>query len=180
MAAGRRVADHRRRNISNMDRGQFYVYGSAVQQAEALPKRMPKTRREAPVHMSRQVARNRNRARNINPAYAVFLVAAAFCAVFLCVMYLKLQSDVVNRSENITTLQEQLADLTEANNTAYNAAADSVNLEDVRNKAMNEMGMVYESQGTVIEYESPASGYVKQYDSIPEDGVLAKSKDISN
>ena len=77
-------------------------------------------------------------------------------------------------------LQEQLADLTEANNTAYNAAADSVNLEDVRNKAMNEMGMVYESQGTVIEYESPASGYVKQYDSIPEDGVLAQSKDISN
>ena len=179
MAAGRRVADHRR-NISNMDRGQFYVYGSAVQQAEALPKRMPKTRREAPEHVSRQVARNRNRARNINPAYAVFLVVAAFCAVFLCVMYLKLQSDAVNRSENITTLQEQLADLTEANNTAYNAAADSVNLEDVRNKAMNEMGMVYESQGTVIEYESPASGYVKQYDSIPEDGVLAQSKDISN
>ena len=166
MAAGRRAADHRR-NISNMDRGQFYVYGSAVQQAEALPKRMPKTRREAPAHVSRQVARNRNRARNINPAYAVFLVAAAFCAVFLCVMYLRLQSDVVNRSENITALQEQLADLTEANNTAYNAAVDSVNLEDVRNKA-------------VIEYESPASGYVKQYDSIPEDGVLAQSKDISN
>lgn len=179
MAAGRRAADHRR-NISNMDRGQFYVYGSAVQQAEALPKRMPKTRREAPVHVSRQVARNRNRARNINPAYAVFLVAATFCAVFLCVMYLRLQSDVVNHSENITALQEQLADLTEANNTAYNAAVDSVNLEDVRNKAMNEMGMVYESQGTVIEYESPASGYVKQYDSIPEDGVLAQSKDISN
>ena len=180
MAAGRRVADHRRRNISNMDRGQFYVYGSAVQQAEALPKRMPKTRREAPEHVSRQVARNRNRARNINPAYAVFIVVDAFCPVFLCFLHQKLQRDFANRSENITTLQEQLADLTEANNTAYNAAADSVNLEDVRNKAMNEMGMVYESQGTVIEYESPASGYVKQYDSIPEDGVLAQSKDISN
>ena len=111
---------------------------------------------------------------------AVFLVAAAFCAVFLCVMYLRLQSEVVNHSENLTTLQEDLANLTEANNTAYNAAEDSVNLEEVRDKAMNEMGMVYESQGTVIEYESPASGYVKQYDSIPEDGVLAQSQDISN
>lgn len=180
MAAERRAADHRRRNISSMDRRQFYVYGSAVQQAEALPKRRPEHRRKASHYVSRQVARNRNRAMNINPAYAVFLVAAAVCAVFLCVMYLRLQSEVVNHSENLTTLQEQLADLTEANNTAYSAAEDSVNLEEVRNKAMNEMGMVYESQGTVIEYESPASGYVKQYDSIPEDGVLAQSKDISN
>lgn len=164
-----------------MDRRQFYVYGSAVQQAEALPKRRPEThRRKAPQHVSRQVVRNRNRAMNINPAYAVFLVAAAFCAVFLCVMYLRLQSEVVNHSENLTTLQEDLANLTEANNTAYNAAEDSVNLEEIRDKAMNEMGMVYESQGTVIEYESPASGYVKQYDSIPEDGVLAQSQDISN
>lgn len=164
-----------------MDRRQFYVYGSAAQQAEALPKRRPETRRrKAPQHVSRQVVRNRNRAMNINPAYAVFLVAAAFCAVFLCVMYLRLQSEVVNHSENLTTLQEDLANLTEANNTAYNAAEDSVNLEEIRDKAMNEMGMVYESQGNVIEYESPASGYVKQYDSIPEDGVLAQSQDISN
>ena len=89
-----------------MDRRQFYVYGSAVQQAEALPKRRSEThRRKAPQHVSRQVVRNRNRAMNINPAYAVFLVAAAFCAVFLCVMYLRLQSEVVNHSENLTTLQ---------------------------------------------------------------------------
>lgn len=179
MAAGRRTSDYRR-NISSMDRRQFYVYGSAAQQAEALPKRRTERRRKAPQHVSRQVARNRNRAMNINPAYAVFLVAAAICAVFLCVMYLRLQSEVVNHSENLTSLQEDLADLTEANNTAYNAAEDSINLEEIRSRAMNEMGMVYESQGTVIEYESPASGYVKQYDSIPEDGVLAQSQDISN
>lgn len=180
MSAGRRASDYRRRNNSSVNRRQLYVYGSAVQQTEALPRRKREPARKAPGHVSRQVARNRNRALNINPAYAVFLVAAAFCAVFLCVMYLRLQSVVVTHSENITTLQENLADLTEANNTAYNAAEDSVSLNEVRDKAMNEMGMVYESQGTVIEYESPASGYVKQYESIPEDGVLARSKDISH
>ena len=89
--------------------------------------------------MSRQVIKNRNRAMNIGPAYTVFLVAAAFCAVLLCVMYLRLQADVVSRSENITSLQSQLAELTEANDTAYNAAVDSVNLEEVKDKAMNEM-----------------------------------------
>lgn len=111
---------------------------------------------------------------NMSPAYAVFLVAAAVCAVFICVAYLKLQSDIVNRSENISALQEKLADLTDENDTAYNAAADSVNLEEIRSKAMNEMGMVYAAQGNVVEYESPTSDYVKQYNDIPSDGVLAE------
>ena len=120
----------------------------------------------------------RNRAMSISPAYAVFLTAAAVCAVLICVLYLNLQSEVVSRSENVTAMQEQLADLTEANNTAYNSAADSVNLETVRDRAMNEMGMVYAAQGTIVEYDSPEGDYVKQYNDIPESGVLAKSSDV--
>ena len=123
--------------------------------------------------------KNRNRAMSISPAYAVFLAVAAVCAVLICVLYLNLQADVRSRSEHVTAMQEQLADLTEANDTAYNAAADSVNLETVRQKAMNEMGMVYASEGTVVEYDSPAGEYVKQYNDIPESGVLAKSSSIS-
>ena len=111
--------------------------------------------------------------------HAVFLAAAAVCAVILCMMYLKLQSDVMNHSKNITALQSELADLTEANDTAYNAAVDSVNLQEIKDKAMNEMGMVYASEGTVIEYDSPTGSYVKQYSNIPEDGILAQSKDVS-
>ncbi len=179
MASGKTAANYRRRGLSDAGQGQFYVYGNTVRQAEVQPRRTREVYPEAPKRASRQVRRNRNRAMSISPAYAGFLVAAAFCAVFLCVMYLRLQSDVVNRSEQITSLQEQLADLTEANNTAYNAAADSINLEEVRDKAVNELGMVSESEGTVIEYDNPASGYVRQYDNIPEDGVLAQSRDVS-
>lgn len=179
MASVRNTRSYRRTGMSGGDRQQFYVYGNAVRQAEVQPQRRRQVRPAAPKRVSRQVMRNRNRAMSISPAYAVFLVAAAICAVFLCVMYLRLQADVVSRSENITALQEQLAELTEANDTAYNAAADSLNLEEVKDKAMNEKGMVYESQGTVIEYDSPSGSYVKQYDNIPEDGVLAKSRDVS-
>ena len=105
---------------------------------------------------------------------------AAVCAVFICVMYLRLQADVLNRADQITALQRELTDLKESNDTAHQEAEDSVNLETVREKAMNEMGMVYESQGKVIHYQSPTSDYVKQYDNIPEDGVLAQSKDVKN
>ena len=52
----------------------------------------------------------------------------------------------MNRADQITALQQELTDLKESNDTAHQAAEDSVNLETVREKAMNEMGMVYESQ----------------------------------
>jgi hypothetical protein len=116
---------------------------------------------------------------SISPAYALFLAVAAVCAVFVCVVYLSMQSGVVSRSESVTALQEELADLTEANTARYNAAANSVNIETVRDRAMNEMGMVYAAQGTVIEYDQPAGDYVKQYSSIPESGVLANTGSVS-
>ena len=180
MAARRQVTAYRRSDSMNSSHRQAYVYGNTVRQPEVLPKRMPEERPQRPERTSRQVRKNRKRAMNMSPAYAVFLVAAAVCAVFICVAYLKLQSDIVNRSENISALLEKLADLTDENDTAYNAAADSVNLEEIRSKAMNEMGMVYAAQGNVVEYESPTSDYVKQYNDIPSDGVLAKSRDVSD
>lgn len=159
----------------------FYVYGTAVRQMETFPERVPETRTRPlrKTRTSRQVIKNRRRAMSISPAYALFITAAAVCAVMICMLYLTLQADVVSRSKNVSALQEELAALTEANNTAYNSAADSVNLETVRDRAMNEMGMVYASQGTVVEYDSPSGDYVKQYSDIPESGVLAKSSEVS-
>ena len=71
----------------------------------------------------------------ISPAYALFSTVAAVCAVLVCVLYLNMQAGVVSRSENVTALQEELADLTEANTTRYNAAANSVNMETVHDRA---------------------------------------------
>ncbi len=180
MAAGRQASDKRQYHNTRSSQRQAYVYGNTVRKPETLPKKRPQAQPEKPVRTSRQVRKNRKRALKMNPAYAVFLSAAAICAVLICVAYLSIQSDMVSRSENISALQEELADLTEQNDTAYNAAEDSVNLEEIRSKAMNEMGMVYAARGNVIEYKSPDSDYVKQYSDIPSDGVLAKSKDLSD
>ena len=179
MAAGHGTYRNTRSDSGGDSREQFYVYGNTVRQAEPAPFREPETRRRQPGRASRQVLRNRNRAMSISPAYAVFLTAAGICAVLICVLYLNLQSEVVSRSENVTALQEELAELTELNDTRYNAAADSVDLLTVREKATGELGMVPYSQGTVVEYDSLSEDYVKQYSDIPESGVLARSGDAS-
>lgn len=170
----------RQKNYSTArDYRQMYVYGSAVPQPEVLPKRVQKVRPDRRVKTSSQVRKNRRRANSIGTAYAVFLTGAAVFAVLICVLFLRLQSDLVNRSENVTALQEQLVELTEQNDTAYQAAEDAWNLESVRAKAMNELGMVYASQGHVVEYENPADDSVTQYNDIPEDGILAQSREVS-
>ena len=180
MAARRRIAASRQAKSVNTSHRQEYVYGNTVRQPEILPKKRVQEEPKRPVRTSRQVRKNRRRALSMSRAYVAFQMVAAVCAVLICVAYLRLQSDIVNRSENISALQEELSDLTEQNDTAYHATADSVNLEEIRSKAMNDMGMVYAAQGNVVEYESPTSDYVKQYSNIPSDGVLAKSKDTAD
>ncbi len=153
--------------------GQMYVYGNAVPKPEQTPVRRREDRPKKKV--SRQVQRNRKKALCMNPGYVVFLSAAAILALIICVNYVKLQSRLTSYSKNIAGLQAELANMREENHTKYNAVMDSVNLEEIRDKAQEELGMVYASPEQVIEYQRPSADYVKQYENIPEDGVLAQS-----
>lgn len=165
---------------TNSSQRQEYIYGNTVRQPEAVPVGRPPKQPKRPVRTSSQVRKNRRRALSMSRAYVIFQMIAAVCAVMICVSYLKIQSDMTDRSENVSALQEELTELTEQNDTAYSAVADSVNMEEIRSKAMNELGMVYAAQGIVIEYNSPTSDYVRQYSDIPSDGVLAKSQNIGD
>ena len=48
-------------------------------------------------------------------------------------------------------------------------------LDEIRDRAQNQLGMVYASPEQIIKYDDPAADYVKQYEDIPEDGVIARS-----
>lgn len=171
MTARRAQATDRQRYRSAT--GQAYVYGNAVPKTEQAPQRKPVSRPKKKV--SRQVQKNRKKALRMSPGYVVFLSTAAILALVICVNYVKLQSRMTGYSKNITALQKELADQREENHTKYNAVMDSVNLEEIREKAQKELGMVYASPEQVVEYQRPSADYVKQYEDIPEDGVLAQS-----
>lgn len=156
----------------------MYVYGNAVPKPAYEPQRRP-AEPERRHRVSRQVKQNRKKAMGINKAYVVFLSVAAVLMLVVCVHYVQLRAELTNRSKNITALQEELANLNEANTTKYNAVMDSVNLEEVREKAMNDLGMVYANENQVIEYDNPDGDYIKQYEQIPEEGVVASSAKTS-
>lgn len=175
--AARHASTRTRDNNLRARQGQMYVYGNAVPKPSYEPDRREgeQKRRPPKKKVSHQVKRNRKKALRVSKRYVVFLSMAALLALVVCVNYIQLQSRLTSRSKNISALQEELSDLKEENNTKYNSVMDSVNLEEVRKKAQKDLGMVYASPDQVVEYESPSSDYVKQYEEIPEDGVLAQS-----
>lgn len=149
-----------------------YVYGTSARKEAVVvqPKPQVETR-----EVSQRVRQNRSRALHMNKGYVAFLAMAAAVALFVCVQYLQLQSEISSRSSHITELQQELADRKEANTTKYNAIVNSMNLEEVRERAMNDLGMVYASEEQIVTYKDPANVAVTQYASIPKSGVVASS-----
>ena len=150
-----------------------YVYGTAVRKEAVQPNQRPV---EHTKEVSQRVRQNRNRALHMNRGYVMFLAVAAMIALFSCVQYLQLQSEITSRSEHITELQRELAERREANTTKYNVVINSMNLEEIRERAMNDLGMVYATQENVVLYKKTSQNYVSQYDSVPqEETSLIKS-----
>ena len=166
------AAGNSRRRVSTVNR-QAYVYGNVVTKPAYEPRRQYEEP-EREKRTSSQVRRNRKKALHMSPGYVMFLTVAAVIALVVCINYVQLQAQITGRSKNITAMQEELAELREENNTRYNAVMDTVNLEEIRKKA-DKLGMVYATAEQIVEYESPSSDSVKQYESIPESGVLAQS-----
>ena len=156
----------------------MYIYGNTVRQAEVMPQRKEEPRKEhKKKKLDRQILKNRRKAMRMNPAYVMFLSIAAVAALAVCVWYLQVRAELTSRTEHITELQQELADAKEENTTRYNVVMDSVNLEEVRDRAINDLGMGYATSDQIIEYQNPVNDYVKQYESIPKSGVLGQTTD---
>ncbi len=151
-----------------------YVYGNTVRREQTAPQRPVQRTKE----VSRRVQNNRSKALHMSKRYVIFLAIATSIALFACVQYLQLQSEITRRSEHVTMMQQELADAKEANTTRYNAIVNSMNLEEIREKAITELGMVYADEGQIVRYKNPSDHAVKQYAGIPESGIIASSEKV--
>lgn len=155
-----------RRQTGNVDKREIYVYGSAVREFAPAPERIsqPEERRG----LSSRTLRNRQRAAKMNIQYAAFLVAATIATLVICIGYLQLRSEVDGRAGRISRMETELKDAKTENDADYNRIMKSVNLEEIRRIAKEELHMVYANEGQVIFYDSEESDYVRQYEDIPE------------
>ena len=167
-----------------------YIEGTAVrklsQYAQTAPEEMPERhsapdkRKQAPQRRpgqsrprtrQRAVARRRARARafQMNMGYVSFLGIAAVACLFICVNYLKLQAQVTESRKQISSMESSYSDLKLSNDAAYSKAVSSVDLDKIRDIAINELGMVYANQDQIVTYEKQDKDYVRQYEEVPKE-----------
>lgn len=86
-----------------------------------------------------------------------------------CVTYLQLQAETTSRVKNIAALETELEDLKKENDDNYTRIMTSVDLDYIRDVAINELGMVYANEDQVILYDGGTKDYVRQSQDVPKD-----------
>ena len=127
-----------------------YVDGSSALMPDALPHE-----RVAPARprLSAQTRANRERSLQMNIGYVMFLTVSAVITVLICVNYLKLQAGYTTLQKQATALEVNLSELKLANDAEYNRIISGVDMEYVKETAMNRLGMVYASSDQIVTYD---------------------------
>ncbi len=118
--------------------------------------------------LSEQTSRNRERTLQMNLGYVLFLTIAAVLTVMVCVNYLKLQSACTALQKEGTRMESSLNMLRLENDREYNRIMSSVNLEEIKETAIEKLGMVYIKADQIETYDASGSDYVRQYMEVPD------------
>ena len=153
----------------------FYTEGNTVRQMEAMPdyrrereERQRREQEEAIKRKKRIARRQQEKALRTSRRYVVFLTMAVAVFGTFAGTYIKIQSDVTARMKTISRLESQIADLKAKNDEAYKRLNTTIDLDSIKNTAINEYGMFYASEDQVIYYSIEDDDYMNQYSNIPE------------
>jgi hypothetical protein len=160
MAAVQRTGSQRRRAEN---RNGYYVQGNTVRKLDVTRE----IRQEPQRKISNRTRKNRDKARHMSAGYVFFLSVALVVTGFVLVNYIGLQSDITHSVENISRLEKELNDLKLANDEEYSRITSSVDLEEIKRIAIQELGMQYAEEGQIISFASESNDYVKQMEDIP-------------
>ena len=65
-------------------------------------------------------------------------------------------------------LEKEILNLKNDNDAAQKKISNSIDLENIRQRAMNELGMVYPQKEQIEYFEVEEDDYMNQYENIPE------------
>ena len=158
--------------MSTMRRQQRAIEGNTARKVQTLeyPSRERQSERRERRHAEK------SNVQYVNVLYMIFLAAASCMVLWPCVNYLQLQAETTSRVKHIASLETELEDLRKENNDNYTRIMTSVDLDHIRDVAINELGMVYAEPNQVILYDGGTDDYVRQNGSIPSDYSSMKDK----
>lgn len=153
----------------------YFVDGNTVRELEAqpLPRERRKNREELEQIRRRKnrrnaARRNRERAMFMSRGQVVFLSLCVFVSVMAAASFIQIQSQLSHRMREIAALESRVTDLKADNDARYKSVTTSVDLDHVKDVAINELGMSYATEDQVIYYSVDKNNFMDQYQDISE------------
>ncbi|MGN0170591.1 MAG: hypothetical protein ACI39H_07515 [Lachnospiraceae bacterium] len=153
-----------------------YVYGNTVpaynpelEQEEAYRRALRRKRIQEEEELAARRRRHRilEREKKISRANMVVMTMATVMILGLCAVYIHLISQLNIRMNKVASLESQLINLTEENDSLEKSIETSVDLEQIRKTAIKELGMVYPEEDQIVYYQLDNNDYMEQYKDIP-------------
>lgn len=138
----------------------MYVNGSAVRKADVRYDVYAE-----PTHrVLRELENDRKRVKKnrMSFLYVAFLVAAFIFLGSSLVSYIKLRAEISAASDRVSYYEQEYNNLVVANDDEYSKIVDTIDLEEIRRVAIEDLGMVYADESQIITYTRESSDYVRQ------------------
>ncbi len=155
----------------------YYQQGSAVRKTEevyvrparSLPTREQREREKIEEAKRLQRITDRRRAATLrkNRLITGYMIMAVIMTCFMLVGYVALQTNVSRRMDNIAKLETELSTIKADNKAAESRISTTTNLSEIKDKAINDLGMVYATRSQIVYYSVDGSDYMSQYQDIP-------------
>lgn len=136
-------------------RQQKYVYTAT---ADELIREM----NSKPRILSKETRHNREKAKYMNIGYVLFLVAALFLCAMVLINYIQSQAELAAKISEISQLEKELNTIKRSNDEEMERLESSMNLEEIKRRAIIELGMVCANENQVIIYQSLNHDYMRK------------------
>lgn len=136
-------------------RQQKYIYTAT---ADELIREM----NSKPRILSKETRHNREKAKYMNIWYVLFLAAALFICSIILIDYIQSQAELTAKISEISQLEKELNTIKRSNDEEMERLESSMDLEEIKRRAISELGMVYANENQIIIYQSPDQDYMRK------------------
>lgn len=165
MATGRRPDT----SMSNGRQKELYIYGNTVRQLQVERKPEIERREDRQREYNQRRRKDKEYVNSMNRGYVMFLVGMATVVFAAMGYFLVLSANISANQKAVADLNSQTIDLKADNDDYERRIERSVNIDEIRRIAIEELGMVYPSQEQIVNYEYEESDYVRQYSDVIQD-----------
>ncbi len=153
----------------------YYIDGNTVRELEVQPVRREREQSQREMEEIRRrksrrnaARRNREKALSMGRGQVVFLTMCVFACAAMAALYIGLQAQITTSMSEIAALESSISSLTADNDEVYKNLSTSLDLDYIKEVAINELGMHYADEDQIVYYSVDKSSFMDQYLDIPE------------